>query len=67
MQKTQFWQKVADMGKLPERTADQLKKFWLTYKDMTPENWLANAIHEKNDFSFSIHKIPSDDFLFNFR
>ena len=55
------------MGKLPERTADQLKKFWTTYKEMTPETWLAQAIHEKNDFSFSIHKIPSEDFLINFR
>lgn len=67
LQKSQFWQKVAEQGKLPERTADQLKKFWLTYKEMTPETWLAQAIHEKVDFSFSIHKIPSDDFLVNFR
>lgn len=52
---------------IPERTPEQLKKFWLSYKDMLPEQWLAQAIHERVDFSFSLQQIPSKDFVQNFR
>ena len=62
-----FWQRLCEQRKIPERTPDQLKKFWLTYKDFTPEQWLAEAIHERVDFSLSVQAIPSEEFVKNFK
>ena len=44
-----------------------MKKFWLNYKDFTPEQWLAEAIHERVDFSLSVQEIPSEEFVRNFK
>lgn len=67
MNKPQFWQKLCEQRMIPERSPEQLKKFWLTYKDFTPEQWLAEAIHERIDFSLSLKSIPSEEFVRNFK
>lgn len=54
MNKPNFWEKICNQGLIPERNPDQLKKFWLQNKDFTTEQWLARAIHNNIDFSFSI-------------
>lgn len=54
LNKQHFWQRLCEQKMIPERTPEQLKKFWLTYKDLNPEQWLAQAIHENVDFSFSL-------------
>lgn len=52
---------------IPERTADQMKRFWSEYENFTVEQWLAKAIHTNLDFCFSVKQIPSPDFIPNFR
>jgi len=52
---------------IPERTAEQMKKFWTKYEHYTVEQWLVQAIHEKTDFSFSHRAIPSSTFEPEFR
>ena len=52
---------------MPERTADQLRKFYAKFGELTLENWLVQAIHAKTDFSFSVPEIPSEDFLHSFK
>ena len=52
---------------IPERTAEQMKKFWTKYEHYTVEQWLVQAIHEKTDFSFSHKAIPSSTFEAEFR
>ena len=37
------------------------------YKDFTPEQWLAEAIHERVDFSLSLQQIPSEEFVKSFK
>lgn len=44
-----------------------MKKFWLQNKDLTVEQWLAKAIHQNIDFSFSIKRIPSQEFINKFK
>ena len=67
MEKSSFWEKIYNQGLIPERNPDQLKKFWQLNKEIPTEHWLARAIHNNVDFSFSIKKIPSHDFTKNFR
>lgn len=67
LNKPHFWQRLCDQRKIPERSPEQLKKFWLTYKDFTPEQWLAEAIHERVDFSLSLQEIPSEEFVKSFK
>ena len=67
MEKSSFWEKIYNQGLIPERNPDQLKKFWQLNKEIPTEHWLARAIHNNVDFSFSIKKIPSHDFIKNFR
>ena len=67
LNKTSFWQKIQDQNLIPERTADQMKRFWSEYENFTVEQWLAKAIHTNLDFCFSVKQIPSPDFTQNFR
>lgn len=65
--KTSFWVKIQENNLIPERTADQMKKFWTKYEHSTVESWLVKAIHENLDFSLSVKKIPSDSFVQKFK
>ena len=67
MNSINFWKRVEAKQQLPERTADQLKKFYTKYGELTPEQWLVQAIHGQTDFSFSVPSIPNEDFLPNFK
>ena len=44
-----------------------MKKFYAKYGELTPEQWLVQAIHGQTDFSFSVPSIPNEDFLPNFK
>lgn len=67
LNKSSFWQKIQDSKLIPERTAEQMKRFWTEHENYTVEQWLAKAIHLNLDFSFSLKQIPSPDFVKNFR
>jgi hypothetical protein len=62
-----FWQKIVDQRSIPERTAEQMKKFWSSYESHTGEQWLALALHENRDFSLSIKSIPDPNFVKMFK
>jgi len=53
---------VEKNNQVPERTAEQMKKFYLQNESNTVELWLVQAIHQKADFSFSLKDIPSTEF-----
>ena len=44
-----------------------MKSFWSENQFLSPVKWLVKAIHMNLDFSFSVKKIPSPDFIKNFR
>lgn len=44
-----------------------MKRFWNEHENYTIEQWLAKAIHQNLDFSFSVKQIPSPDFVQTFR
>ena len=67
LNKSTFWANIEKNKLIPGRTADQMKKFWQKNELNTVEQWLVKAIHENTDFSFSIKKIPSDNFEYEFR
>jgi hypothetical protein len=62
-----FWTSVENNKHLPERTAEQMKKFYIKNEHETIEQWLVKSIHENVDFSFSVKNIPSKDFVQNFK
>jgi len=37
LNKTSFWQKIEEQRLIPERTADQMKKFWSEHENYTIE------------------------------
>jgi len=67
LNRNHFWINIENNRLIPERTAEQMKKFWLKYEHFTVEQWLVKAIHENTDFSFSMKKIPSTTFVSQFR
>ena len=67
LNKMTFWQNIEKSKMIPERTAEQMKKFWTKYEHYTVEQWLVQAIHEKTYFSFSHKEIPSSTFEAEFR
>jgi hypothetical protein len=67
LNKNSFWQNIEKNQTLPERSAEQMKKFWHRNESNTVEQWLVQAIHDRTDFSFCLKDIPSADFESNFR
>ena len=67
LNRNSFWVNIQNNRLIPERTAEQMKKFWTKYEHYTVEQWLVKAIHERVDFSFSIKKIPSSTFVQQFK
>lgn len=67
LNKNSFWQSVEKNNIIPERSFDQLKKFYHKNEHVTVEQWLVRAIHENIDFSLSLKRIPSETFLSTFR
>lgn len=64
---SQFWNKLATQGLLPERTADSMKNFWKRNTNKTLEEYLIECIHENTDFCLSFKEIPNPDFVKRFR
>jgi len=67
LNKASFWSNIQNNRLLPERTAEQMKKFWTKNEHRTVEQWLVKAIHENYDFSLSVKHIPSPNFVDIFR
>ena len=63
LNKSSLWQKIQEQRLIPERTAEQMKRFWNEHENYTVEQWLAKAIHLNLDFSFSLKQIPFPDFV----
>lgn len=58
-----FWHKIVENNKLPERSAESLKKFWLAHENKTQEVFLCESIHFKIDFCLSFKDIPDREDL----
>ena len=59
----QFWQRIVENNKLPERSVDSLKKFWQVHENKTQEEFLCESIFHKVDFCLSFKEIPLKDEL----
>jgi hypothetical protein len=57
------WIKIVENNKLPERSAESIKKFWQQHENKTQEVFLCESIHNKIDFCFSFKEIPDRDLL----
>ena len=58
-----FWNKFVENNKLPERSAESLKKFWQAHENKTQEVYLCESIHHKFDFCLSFKEIPDKEDL----
>jgi hypothetical protein len=58
-----FWCKIVENNKLPERSAESLKKFWQAHENKTQEVFLCESIHNKVDFCLSFKDIPDREDL----
>lgn len=57
------WIKIVENNKLPERSAESIKKFWQQHENKTQEVFLCESIHNKIDFCFSFKEIPDREEL----
>ena len=62
-----FWKNTEASRLLPERTSEQMKKFFYKQKRITLESFLVECMHEGVEFCFSHRNIPSNDFEERFR
>ena len=62
-----FWKNTEASRLLPERTSEQMKKFFYKQKRITLESFLVECMHEGVEFCFSHRNIPSSDFEERFR
>jgi len=63
----EFWRNTEASRLLPERTHEQMKKFYQKQKRITLENFLVECLHDGVEFCFSHRGIPSTDFEERFR
>lgn len=54
-----FWEKLVINNRLPERSADQLRRFWQKHQNKTQEVFLCESILNKIDFCLSFSEIPN--------